>query len=217
MGSTNGQLQASIIPVSYRKGAIVKQNITLFNFANNFYLINQNNGNTITRRDVEWYWESNVRFEFDTADPAHNRLISQIRSPKFETFWLNKTAVATVQAKRVLHEQEGFWPVTPNITERKHFKNAIILGNGMERWIIPNVALMAVEDVSFQKFVQEVRKVNADRASDELDKSKLFRLWGALIKKGYDFVPKEVQNEKLKEVCSTPFDDHKAHNVDIDY
>ncbi len=70
------------------------------------------------------------------------------------------------------------------------------------------MSLMAIDDVSFSEFAHNVRTANAGDACDNLDKSKLFQLWGALIKKAYDFVPKEVQIEKLKEVGLVQLGDH---------
>ena len=75
------------------------------------------------------YWETNVRAEFDSVDPSHNRLVSQAKRLKFEFYWMGKTAVAALQAKTLLQEQEEFWLLKPNTKERKHFKNALILGN----------------------------------------------------------------------------------------
>ena len=207
-GSTSRQLQASIIPVLYKKGFIEEQNIDITDFAKSLCSKNGKAGFNITRHDIEWYWEGNVRSEFDTVNPVHHRLISQTRCPKFDMYWMNKTATVAFQARRILQEQDGFWLLRPNARERKHFESALILGNGMERWTIPHVSLLAVEDVSFTGFVQSVREANADHAGEDLNKAKIFRLWGTLIKKAYDFVPKEVQVKKLREVRSSPLDDH---------
>lgn len=70
---------------------------------------------------------------------------------------------------------------------------------------------MAVEDVDYEDFVHDVRKANGEA----LRGSTVFHLWGALIKKAYDFVPKEVQTGKLKEVRSTPLSGHCTKNVDL--
>ena len=209
------QLQASIIPVLFEKGHIEKHKTDITDFAKAFRTANSKQGKTITRHDVEWYWEGNVRSEFDTVDPLHNHLISQIESPKFEMYWANKTAIATLQGKTLLQKHEDFRLLIPNNKEKKHHKNALILGNGRERWIVPEVFLMALYDISFEDFVQGVGTANTDDASHNLDESKVFRLWAAFIKKAYDFVPKEVQVEKLKEVCSVPLDDHRAYVADL--
>ena len=203
-GPTNHRLQASIIPVLYKKGFIEEHNIDITDFAKSLCSRNGKAGFIITRHDIEWYWEGNVRAEFDTVNPAHHRLISQTRCPKFDTYWMNKTATVAFQARRILQQQDEFWLLKPNAREGKHFETAIILGNGTERWTIPHVSLQAVEDVSFMGFVQNVREANPDHAGEGLNKAKMFRLWGALIKKAYDFVPKEVQLEKLREVRSFP-------------
>ena len=202
-GSANCQLQASIIPVLYKKGLIEEHNIDITDFAKSLCSRNDKAGFFITRHDIEWYWEGNVRAEFDTVNPVHHRLISQTRCPKFDTYWMNKTATVAFQARKILQEQEGFWLFRPNAREKKHLDSALILGNGTERWTIPHVSLLAVEDVSFTGFVQSVREANADHAGEGLNMAKMFRLWGALIKKAYDFVPKEVQVKKLREVRST--------------
>ena len=207
-GSTKNQLQASIIPVLYKKGFIEEHNIDITDFAKSLCSRNGKAGFIITRQDIEWYWEGNVRAEFDTVDPIHHRLISQTKCPKFNAYWMNKTATVAFQARRILQEQEGFWLLKPNVREKKHFDSALILGNGTERWTIPHVSLLAVEDFSFTEFVQSVREANADHAGEVLNKAKMFHLWGALIKKAYDFVPKEVQVKKLREVRSIPLDDH---------
>lgn len=133
-------------------------------------------------------------------DLIHNRPISQTRSPKFDAYWMQAMAPAAYLEKRLLQEQEGFRLLRPSARERKHFKSALILGNHGERWIIPHVSLMAVEDVAYEDFVHDVREANAEPPRG----STVFHLWGALIKKDYDFVPKEVQTEKLKEVRSIP-------------
>ena len=202
-GSANRQLQASIIPVLYKKGLIEEHNIDITDFAKSLCSRNDAAGFFITRHDIEWYWEGNVRAEFDTVNPVHHRLISQTRCPKFDTYWMNKTATVAFQARKILQEQEGFWLLRPNAREKKHFDSALILGNSTERWIIPHVSLLALEDVSFTGFVQSVREANADHAGEGLNMAKMFRLWGALIKKAYDFVPKEIQVKKLREVRST--------------
>ena len=75
---------------------------------------------------------------------------------------------------------------------------------------------MAIEDVFFDDCMWRVKVANFGGAGNSLDQSTKFRLWGALIKKAYDFVAKEVQNEKLKEVRSIPVIDHYAHEVDHD-
>ena len=80
---------------------------------------------------------------------------------------------------------------------------------------MPEVFLMALYDISFEDFVQSVRTANTDDPYYNLDESKVFRLWAAFIKNAYDFVPKEVQVEKLKEVCSVPLDDHRAYVADL--
>ena len=46
-------------------------------------------GKTIIPRDVEWYWEGNVRSEFDTIDPKHNRLVSQTECPLLNVYDCN--------------------------------------------------------------------------------------------------------------------------------
>ena len=207
-GSTSHQLQASIVPVLYKKGLIEEQNIDITDFAKSLCSRNAKAGFNITRRDIEWYWEGNVRAEFDTVNPVHHRLISQMRCPKFDTYWMNKTATVAFQARRILQEQEGFWLLRPNARERKYFESALNLGNSTERWTIPHVSLLAIENVSFTAFVESIREANADHAGEGLNKAKIFRLWGTLIKKAYDFVPKEVQVKKLREVRSSPLDDH---------
>ena len=207
-GSTSHQLQASIVPVLYKKGLIEEQNIDITDFAKSLCSRNAKAGFNITRRDIEWYWEGNVRAEFDTVNPVHHRLISQTRCPKFDTYWMNKTATVAFQARRILQEQEGFWLLRPNARERKYFESALNLGNSTERWTIPHVSLLAIENVSFTAFVESIREANADHAGEGLNKAKIFRLWGTLIKKAYDFVPKEVQVKKLREVRSSPLDDH---------
>ena len=77
------------------------------------------------------------------TDPIHQRLISQTRYPKFERFWLNRTAPEAFQATILSYKQEELRLLTPNVKEKKHFANALVLGNHIERWIIPNVSLMA--------------------------------------------------------------------------
>lgn len=181
-----------------------EHNIDITDFAKSLCSRNNKAGFIITRHDVEWYWEGNVRAEFDTVNPVHHRLISQTRCPKFERYWMNKTATLAFEARKILQEQEGFWLLKPNAREIKHFETAIILGNDTERWTIPHVSLLTVEDVSFTEFVQSVRKANTDHAAEGLNKAKMFTLWGALIKKGFGFVPKEVQVKKLREVRSVP-------------
>ena len=214
MPSTKGRLQASIVPVLYKNGYIEENIIDITDFAKDFCKKNAKAGLAITRHDIEWYWEGNIRAEFDTTDPKHQRLINQMRCPRFERFWLNRTAPEAFQAKSLLHEQEGVWLLTPNAKEKKHFANALVLGNYTERWVIPNVSLMPIEDVFFDDCMWRVQVANTGAAGADLDKSTMFRLWGALIKKAYDFVPKEVQNEKLKEVRCIPVIDHYAHDVD---
>lgn len=211
-GTPQRQLQASVIPVLYPKTDIEKRKIDITDYAKEFCSRNRKQGKLITRRDVEWYWEGNIRAEYDTVDPAHNWLISQIRCPKFQAFWINTAAPLAVREERLLQQQQqGFWPLRPNAKERKHFGSALILGNHTQRWIIPHVSLMAVEDVDYEDFVHDVRKANGEA----LRGSMVFHLWGALIKKAYDFVPKEVQTEKLKEVRSTPLGDHCTNDVDL--
>ena len=212
-GAPRRQLQASIIPVLYPKTYIEKHNLDITGYAKEFYNRNRIEGKLVTRRDIEWYWEGNVRAEYDTVDPAHNRLISQIRCPKFETFWMNLTAPVAPQPEKLLQEQQGFQLLRPNEKEKKHFKGALILGNATERWIIPDVSLMAVDDFAHDEFVQNVREAN----NQHLDRSKVFHLWGALIKKAYGFVPREVQIEKLKEVRTTSLDSHCANDVNLDF
>lgn len=203
-GTPQRQLQASIIPVLLPKSFIEKRKIDITDYAKKICSRNREQGKLITRRDVEWYWEGNVRAEYDTVDPSHNRLITQIRCPKFEAYWDNMTAPLAVREERLRQQQrQGFWPLRPNARERKHFEGALILGNHTERWIIPHVSLMAIEDVEYGDFVHDVRKANGEG----LRGSTVFRLWGALIKKAYDFVPREVQTEKLREVRSIPLDD----------
>ena len=107
--------------------------------------------------------------------------------------------MAVLQAQKFLQEQDGFWLLKPKTKEKKHFKSALILGNDSERWIVPDASLMPIEDVSFEDFEQSIRAINIGVDGGKLDKSKLFRLWGTLIKKAYAFVPRDVQNEKLKE------------------
>lgn len=58
---------------------------------------------------------------------------------------------------------------------------------------MPEVFLMALYDVSFEEFVQGLRTANTTDASHKMDESKVFRLWAALIKKAYDFVPKRYK------------------------
>ena len=127
-----------------------------------------------------------------------------------------KTETAALLAKRRLQEQEGFWLLGLNKKEKKHFENALIVGNDTERWIVPEVFVMAIEDVSFENFVQNVRAANTSDVGNNLDGSNVFHLWGALIKKAYDFVPKDVQTEKLKEVSPIPLDDRCEHHADLD-
>ena len=212
---TTPQLQPSIILVLYKQGFIEENNIDITDFAKSLCASNSKAGYAITRHDVEWYWEGNVRTDFDTVNPLHHKLISQTRCPKFDTYWMNKTEPVAFQARRFSQEREGFWVLKPNVKESKHFETALILGNRAERWIIPHVSLLAIEDVSFTKFEKKVREANADHAGEGLDKAKMVRLWGALIKKAYDFVPKEVQLMKLKEVRSLPLNDHYADDVDL--
>lgn len=189
-----------------------RRNIDITYYAKEFCSRNRKQGRLITRRDVEWYWEGNIRAEYDTVDLIHNRLISQTRSPKFDAYWMQAMTPAAYQEKRLLQEQEGFWLLRPSTRERKHFKSALILGNRAERWIIPHVSLMAVENVAYEDFVHDLQEANGEGAKG----SKVFRLWGALIKKAYDFVPKEVQTEKLKEVRSIPLKNHYTYDVDLD-
>lgn len=207
-----GQLQTSVVPVLYPKSYMERRNIDITDYAKEFCSRNRKQGRLITRRDVEWYWEGNIRAEYDTVDLIHNRLISQTRSPKFDAYWMQAMTPAAYQEKRLLQEQEGFWLLRPSTRERKHFKRALILGNRAERWIIPHVSLMAVEDVAYEDFVHDLQEANGEGPKG----SKVFRLWGALIKKAYDFVPKEVQTEKLKEVRSIPLKDHYTYDFDLD-
>lgn len=212
-GHAGPQLQPSIIPVLYNRAFLEKHNIDITDYGKHFCTENSKQGKIITRRDIEWYWEGNIRAEFDTVDPSHNRLISQTKCPKFELYWLGKTAVAALQAKKLLHEQQGLWLLKPKRKEIKHFKSALILGNDTERWIVPDVSLMAIRDICFTTFAHNVRAANV---GDNLSDSMLFRLWGTLVKKAYDFVPKEVQIQKLKEVHFIPLIDPCTHHVDFD-
>ena len=209
------QLQASIIPVLHRRTYLEKHKMDIVDYAKEFFNENNKHGKVITRHDIEWYWEANIRAEYDTLNPSHNQLVSQTSCPKFQIFWMQKIAVAALQEKELLHQQEGFWLLKPSSKQRKHLKGALILGNDTERWIVPDVALMAIGDVFFNTFVQNIKTANASQIDDNLDDSKLFRLWGALVKKAYDFVPKEVQIEKLKEVGSNPLINHCKYNVEL--
>lgn len=214
-GGGSGQLQPSIIPIFYKKTYLEKHNIDITDYAKSFCSENGKEGHIVTRHDIEWYWEGNIRAEFDTVDPSHNRLISQTKCPKFETHWMRKTATTAFLAKKLLQEQEEFWLLKPNRKEKKHIKSALILGNDTERWIIPDVSLMAIDDVFFDKVAQNIRAANAGATGCNLNDSKMFRLWGTLIKKAYDFVPKEVHIEKLKEVGLLLLEDHCAHESDL--
>lgn len=208
-GHVRPQLQASIVPIFHKKAFLEKHNIDIVDYAKHFCRENSKQGYIITRHDIEWYWEGNTRAEYDTRDPSHDRLISQAGCPKFESYWMEKSAVTALQAKEVLQEQEGgMWPLKPTQKEKKYNKSALILGNHTERWIVPDVSLMAIDEVSFSEFEQKIRTANAGDACENLDKSKLFQLWGTLINKAYDFVPKEVQIEKLKGVGLVQSGDH---------
>ena len=209
-GHARPQLQASIVPIFYNKTFLEKHNIDIVDYAKRFCSENSKLGYIVTRHDIEWYWEGNTRAEYDTRDP-HNRLISQARCPKFESYWMEKSAVTALQAKKLLQKQEGgMWPLKPTQKEKKYNKSALILGNHTERWIVPDVSLMAIGDVSFGQFEHNIREANAGDACDNLYESKLFQLWGTLIKRVYDFVPKEVQLEKLKEVGLSRSENHCA-------
>lgn len=201
---TGAQLQASIIPVFYKRDFLEEHNVDIVEYAKKICSKNRKNGKLILRHDVEWYWEAEIRAAFDALDTSHHRLINQIRCPKFDIYWTRKTATAALQAKEHLRQQQEFWLLKPKTKEKTHLKSALILGNNIERWIVPDVSLMAIDDVFFDKFVQSVRAANVDDADNSLDDSKLLRLWGALIKQAYDFVPKEVQIQKLKEVGFIP-------------
>lgn len=83
-----------------------------------------------------------------------------------------------MRAKELVQQQEGFWLLKPNSKQRKHLKSALILGNDTERWIIPDVALMAIGDVFFNTVVQNIQAANASHIDSKLDDSKFFRLWG---------------------------------------
>ena len=112
--------------------------------------------------------------------------------------------MAAFKAKRLSQEQVGFWVLKPNKGEEKHLKGAIFLGNALERWVIPDVSLMDIEDVFYSHFAQDVREANPGNFNDGLNDAKVFQLWGALVKKAFDFAPKQVQTAKLMEVSSDP-------------
>lgn len=66
----------------------------------------------------------NIRAELDNVDPFHNQLVSQTSCPEFEIFWMQRTAVAALQAKELV-QQEGKWPVKHDTKEKKHLKGTL--------------------------------------------------------------------------------------------
>ena len=50
-----------------------------------------------------------IRAEFDTVNPSHNRLVSEMSCPKFDIFWIQRTTVAGLRAEGFRQQQEGFW------------------------------------------------------------------------------------------------------------
>ncbi|MCJ1458166.1 hypothetical protein MMC28_008537 [Mycoblastus sanguinarius] len=186
-----------VVPLIYRANEFEAIGHSIVEYTKKLLSKNDPRGVHLDQGEVNWYFEGDVRATYAEGDERRYWALQQRMCPLIVGFW----AMYTNPENFFLHKANEATTHFRELPRDRACRNkgTLILGDGNETVVVPDIGLLSLRHVNYIDVVKAVKGANAEVDFSEM---KMLKLWQGIVVNVYHYECDCAKIEKLVEADS---------------